>query len=295
MVYTSVFAGLSAALCWGTADYLSRSQSERIGYYKTVVYSHVVTLVVLLALVPFISPNLTFPAYPVLVLIGAGCLNFIAFIFLYRAFHRGVVSVVAPIAYTYPAVTTVLSVVILGTFLSVTQALIIAGIIFGVILLSTRFSELRASFKGSGKPNLTRGVDSALGSSTFFGMVYVGVGYAAPLVNVILPAMVLRVVVPVLGILFAPVLKQQLRPSRSIFSKTMITIGVIEAVGFLSFTYGISAAGGSLPIVAALSGMGGAVAASYGLAFLGERLEPNQVLGVVLSLAGVFTLLYLGG
>jgi len=37
------------------------------------------------------------------------------------------------------------------------------------------------------------------------------------------------------------------------------------------------------------------VAASYGLAFLRERLEPNQVLGVLLSLAGVFALLYLGG
>ena len=41
--------------------------------------------------------------------------------------------------------------------------------------------------------------------------------------------------------------------------------------------------------------MGGAVAASYGLAFLRERLEPNQVLGVMLALIGVFVLLYLGG
>ena len=294
-MYAPIVCGLSAALCWGTADYLSRSQSERIGYYRTVVYSHVVTLVVLLALVPIISPNLAFPVYPVLVLIAAGGLNFIAFIFLYRAFHRGVVSVVAPIVYTYPAVTTVLSVVILGTLLSVTQSLIIAGIISGVVLLSMRFSELRASLSGAGRLNLTRGVDSAIGSSTFFGMVYVGVGYAAPLVSVILPAMVLRIVVPVLGFLFAPVLKQRVRPSRDVFSKTMIAMGVIEAVGFLSFTYGISAAGGSLPIVAALSGMGGAVAASYGLWFLRERLEPNQILGVVLSLAGVFMLLYLGG
>ena len=254
-----------------------------------------VTLVVLLALIPVLSPDLAFPAYPVLALVAAGGLNFVAFIFLYRAFHRGVVSVVAPIAYTYPAVTTVLSVLLLGTILSASQALIIAGIIIGVILISTRFSELGASLRGGGRPNLTRGVDSAIGSSTFFGMVYIAVGYAAPLVSVVLPALVLRAVVPVLGFLLAPVLKQQVRPSRSMFSKTMIAIGVIEAVGFLSFTYGISGAGGSLPVVAALSGMGGAVAASYGLAFLKERLELNQVFGVVLSLAGVFMLLYIGG
>ena len=274
---------------------MSRSQSERIGYYRTVVYSHIVTLVMLLALVPIVSPDLSFPTYPVLALVAAGGLNFVAFIFLYRAFHRGVVSVVAPIAYTYPAVTTVLSVIILGTILPSTRVFAIAGIIMGVILLSTRFSELRASVRGSVKPNLTRGVDSAIGSSTFFGMVYIGVGYAAPFVSVVLPAMVLRAVAVVLGFLLAPVLRQEVRPSRRVFSKSLVAIGVIEAVGFVSFTYGISAAGGSLPVVAALSGMGGAVAACYGLAFLKERLEPNQMLGVVLSLAGVFVLLYLGG
>jgi len=91
------------------------------------------------------------------------------------------------------------------------------------------------------------------------------------------------------------VLKQEAKPTRLVLSKTMIAMGILEALGFLIFTFGIESAGSALPVVTALSGMGGAVAASYGLAFLKERLEPNQLLGVVLSLAGVFALLYLGG
>ncbi len=295
MVYTSIFAGLSAALCWGTSDYMSRSQSEKVGYYRTVVYSHIFTLVVLMAMVPVLSPGIQFPLLPVLALMAAGAVNFMAFIFLYRAFHKGVVSLVAPVAYTYPAVTAVLSVAILGSVLSSVQALAIAGIIAGVILLSTRFSELRAFVSGKGAPNLTVGVPSAICSAASFGTVYVAIGYAAPLVSVVLPALMLRVVGASAGFLLAPLLKQQVRPTRSVFSVTMISMGVLEAIGFVSFTYGISVAGGSLPIVAALSGMGGAVAASYGLVLLKERLEPNQVLGVLLSLLGVFTLLYLGG
>jgi drug/metabolite transporter (DMT)-like permease len=294
-VYTPIFAGLTAALCWGTADYMSRSQSERVGYYRTVVYSQIITLIVLLALVPVISPGLAFPTYPTLALVGAGVLNFVAFNFLYRAFHRGIISVVAPIVYTYPAVTTVLSVALLGTFLSPVRVVAITGIIIGVVLLSTRYSELRASLSGNGRPNLTKGVDLAMGSSLFFGMVYVAIGYSAPLVSVVLPAMVLRAVGVAAGFLLAPMLRQQVIPIRGVFSKTMVAMGVIEAVGFLAFTYGISSAGGSLPVVAALSGMGGAIAASYGLAFLKERLEPNQVLGLIISLFGVFALLYLGG
>jgi len=294
LAYTPILAGLATALCWGTADYMSRSQSERVGYYRTVIYSQIITLITLLALVPVISPGLTFPTYPTLALLGAGVLNFAAFNFLYRAFHRGVISVVAPTVYTYPAVTTVLSVVILGTFLSNVQLAAITGIIVGVILLSTRFSELQASLSGSARPKLTKGVDQAIGASFFFGTVYIAVGYAAPLVSVVVPAMLLRAVAVLAGFLFAPILRQQVRPIRGVLSKTMVFMGVIEAVGFLAFTYGISSAGGSLPVVTALSGMGGAVAASYGLAFLKERLEPNQVLGVILSLFGVFALLYFG-
>lgn len=287
--------GLTAALCWGTADYMSRSQSEKVGYYRTIIYSHLVTLVTVLVLVPVISPNLSFPVYPVLALIGAGGINFVAFLFLYRAFHRGVVSVVAPVVYTYPAVTAVLAVAILGASLSPVQGVAIAGIIAGVVLLSTRFSELYSYLKGTGAPSLTKGIGLAIGASLCFGMVYIGIGYAAPSVSFVLPVMILRVIAISAGFIFAPLLRQDARPSRLVFSKTMVAMGVLEAFGFLAFTYGISAAGSALPIVTALSGMGGAVAASYGLAFLKERLEPNQMLGVLLSLAGVFALLYLGG
>jgi drug/metabolite transporter (DMT)-like permease len=254
-----------------------------------------VTLIAVLVLIPIISPNLTFPVYPVLALIGAGVINFAAFVFLYRAFHRGVVSVVAPVVYTYPAVTAVLAVVILGASLSILQVIALAGIIAGVILLSTRFSELYAYLRGAGAPGLTKGVGLAIGASLCFGMVYIGIGYAAPSVSVVLPVMFLRIVAISAGFLLAPVLRQEAKPNRLVFSKTMIAMGVLEAFGFLAFTYGIEAAGSALPVVTALSGMGGAVATSYGLAFLKERLEPNQMLGVLLSLAGVFALLYLGG
>ena len=295
MVYVSIATGLTAAFCWGTADYMSRGQSERVGYYRTIIYSQLVTLITVVVLVPAVSPTLTLPLYPVLALLGAGVVNFVAFIFLYRAFHRGVVSVVAPVVYSYPAVTAVLAVAVLGASLSLVQGVVIAGIVAGVILLSTRFSELYLYFRGSGAPGLTKGVGLAVGASLCFGVAYIGIGYAAPFVSFVLPVLFLRVIAISAGFILAPVLKQEVRPSRLVFSRAMIAIGVLEAFGFLAFTYGVSASGSALPIVASLSGMGGAVAASYGLAFLKERLEPNQVLGVLLSLAGVFALLYLGG
>lgn len=295
MTYVPIAAGLIAAFCWGTSDYLSRSQSEKLGYYKTVIYSHIVTLAILFALVPVIDPNPVISAVPLFVLSVAALLNLFAFLFLYRAFYKGVVSVVAPVAYTYPAVTAGLSIVILGTALSKEQGLAIAGVILGVTLLSTRFSELRGFLAGQESARLTAGVGSALASTLIFGAVYVAVGYAAPLVSLTVPTITLRAVAAGAGILLAPALKQDVRPTRMAFSKTILTMGVLEAAGWLLFTYGILVPGGSLPIVAAIAGIGGAVAASYGLVFLKERLELNQMAGVVLAIVGVFALLYLGG
>jgi drug/metabolite transporter (DMT)-like permease len=295
MAYFSVLFGITAALCWGSADYLSRRQSERVGSYKTVLYAHVMTLVVLAAFIPVLSPTLVVGPIAALVLTATGLVNFFAFLLLYRAFHRGVVSVVAPVAYTYPAVTTVFSIILLGTILAWTNIIAIAWIIAGVVLMSTRFSQLRASLSGNRAPNIIAGVGPAIGASVFFGIVYVGVGYSIPLVGYVLPVVFLRGVASAAGFLLAPLLKQEVRPSRSALSNTIIVMGILEAIGFLAFSYGISQGGSSLPVVTAVSGMGGAVAAAYGLVFLRERLETNHVIGVVLSLTGVFTLLYFGG
>jgi len=295
MGYTPVVAGLATAFCWGTADYLSRYQSQKVGPYRTVLYTQAVTLVILLLLLPVFGFGPGPTLFPILALVLAGAVNFAGFVFLYRALHVGVVSVVAPIGYTYPAVTVVLSALILGAVLSPAQDAAIAGVIAGVILLSTRFSELRTYFAGRGPPNVTAGVASAVICAFLFGFVYLGLGYAAPVMSLVLPALVLRIVATLLGFTMAPVLHYDPRPSRLAISNTVIAIGSLEAAGLLTFTYGILSAGASLPIVAALSGMGGAVATLYGIRLLKERLEWNQFLGIAVALAAVFALLYLGG
>ena len=290
-----IVIGLVTALCWGTSDFLSRIQSEKVGHYNTTVYMHVTTLAILLLLVPLLDPPFRFALLPFAALAAAGVLNFLAFIALYRAFHKGVVSVVAPVAYTYPAVTTVVSVAVLGVVISATRVLAIAGIILGVVLLSMRYSELRSYSKGNGRPALTAGVVAAVTSSVTFGIVYVVLGYATPAVGYFLPVVVLRGVGTITGFVLAPVFRERVHPSRKSFSRVILVMGVLEAVGFLIFNYGVSLGADSLPVVAAISGMGGAVAAVYGMAFLRERLETNQLLGAVLSVAGVFALLYFGG
>jgi drug/metabolite transporter (DMT)-like permease len=290
-----VLLGLTTAFCWGSSDFLSRYQSERVGYYNTVVYALLTNLVVLILLYPALRPPMAAPLVPVLLMVGAGFLNFFAFIFLYRAFHTGVVSVVAPVAYTYPVVTSVLSIILLGSVLVLSEAVAIAAVILGVILLSTRFSELRTSVGGGGLPRVVAGVEWAVCSSLSFGVLYVVVGYATPFLYYFLPVVIIRGVGAVLGFVAAPAFKARVRPTRASFSLIILTMAVLEAVGLLTFNYGLFVGPNAIPVVAALSGMGGAVAASYALLLLKERLEKNQVMGAILAIAGVSILLFLVG
>jgi drug/metabolite transporter (DMT)-like permease len=295
VTYLPELLGLSTAFCYGTADFLSRRQSQRVGYYRTTVYVYVATVAALLLLLPILRPPIDFTALSSELMLVVGIVFFFTFVLLYRALQRGVVSVVAPIAYTYPAVTTVLAVILLGAVLTFRTALALAAIIVGVVLLSTKFSELRDALNGKGPAFLTVGVGSAVMAALAFGSVYLCVGYVTPIVGYFVPVLFLRSVGTVTGFAAAPIMKESVKPDRASLSGTVVAMGVLEAVGFLSFSFAVSLGGGALPIVAALSGMGAAVVIIYAMVFLHERLEPNQLVGVLLSLVGVFALLYLVG
>ncbi len=128
---------------------------------------HVMSIASLLLLLPVLRPNLWTSPTLFMILVALSALNFFAFIFLYRGFHRGIVSVVAPIAYSYPAITTVFAVLLLGVVLTETKILALAGVMLGVVLVSTRFSELRSYAQGKGLLKLTPGVGSAVLAANF--------------------------------------------------------------------------------------------------------------------------------
>src|SRR3989442_4939056 len=295
MAYLPLLLGVLTAFCWGTSDYLSRSSSQKVGHYRTAVYMHVVSTANLVLLLPLLHPDFGISFELVLTLVAASIVNFFAFIFLYRGLHRGVVSVVAPIAYSYPIITTIFAVVFLGVMLSGLRTLALAAVILGVILLSTRFSELSRYVRGEGLVKVMPGVDSAVVAAVSFGTVYVVLGFVTPLVGYFLPVLFLRGLGGVFGFTFAPLLKQDVRPTRDVMTLTILVMGILETVGLLSFNLGVSFGSATLPVVTALSRTGGAFATTYAMCSFREKMEPIQLVGILLSIAGVFALLYLTG
>jgi uncharacterized membrane protein len=157
-----------------------------------------------------------------------------------------------------------------------------------------RFSELRRK-DGQERGRIvasTPAIGSAIIAALLLSLAFFGLGYVVPIAGFILPNIFMKVAMTLVGFGLGPLFKQTIRPTtRGI--RTLLLMGLLETLGILSFTLGVSQATASLPVVLALSGTGGAIAVTYALIFLREKLEKNQLIGVVIASVGVFFLLYL--
>ena len=289
----SIALGIFAALAWGTGDLVSTISSKRVGYYATTVYSCLLSVPVLVVLIVGLSANVALAPTAWLIL-GLASLCFLsAYLFAYKGYQSSPLSVVAPIAYTSPAIATLLAILFLGAKLTSVEGVPIIAIMVGVILISTKFSELRRSAHGRDKSRVTSGVVPGVGASISFAFVYVALSAIVPGVGYLMPILVLRTGSTIAGFALAPFLKQDVRPSRKTLSLLVLSVGIFDTVGYIFLGAGIASAGTLLPLVIMAGGLGGFFLACYGMVLWKEKPEPNQLVGIAVSIIGVASLLYL--
>jgi drug/metabolite transporter (DMT)-like permease len=286
MSFIPIILGLVMALCLSSSDLLSRGSSRVRGPYATATNQLLVGAIILAVFWAAVSPGVSLAPFPVALMVSAAMMNFASVALLYKGLHKGVVSVVAPIVYSYPSVTLVFSVFLLGVRITILEAAALAGIIGGVILASARFSELRT------KPTVS-GVYPAVFAAFLGGLSYLALGASVPMVGPVLPVFFLRAFGALTGFVIAPVAGQKIRVTRDTFSPRIIAIASLAAAAFLAYGAAVNLDPNSLPIVAAVGGIGGAFEAAYAVIFIRERLELNQVAGILLLVACVSVLLYL--
>ncbi len=223
-----------------------------------------------------------------------GSLAFLsAYVFAYRGFQSAPLSVVAPIAYTAPAIATVLSIVFLSVSLSPIEGLSLIIIMLGVVLLSTKFSELRRFREGRSQAIFALGILPGLLAAVSFAFVFLTLSITVPETGYLVPVLLLRSFATLAGFAIAPALKQNVRPTKQTLSPIVLVIAVLDTLGFIFLTLGLASAKASLPLVIMASGLGGAFLVGYGILLLKEKPEPNQLIGIVVSIVGVASLLYL--
>jgi uncharacterized membrane protein len=317
----AIFLGWLSAVLWGTADFISRKTAKSIGYYLTAAYLQLIGCVVCVAFaihygehLPYLKPNF------LLLNVVLGLLVLVSLVFLYRGLSQGTMSIVAPISGGMgPAVAVVLSVIILGQVVVLTDAYAIAGVILGVILSGVKFSELRsnllhrsvlptlssdsklcenvvrseASSDGMwGGLRITKGLDSAIVSAVAAGSVYLGLGVLIPQIGWLFPIIIMKATGALAAFGFMLLAKGHFKIPSCRTVLWLILMGTMDVAGMLAFSFGIMTAGGYLPIVVTFSGLSGVVVLMLARFFYKERLDTVQTAGVFLVIICAMTLLY---
>jgi drug/metabolite transporter (DMT)-like permease len=217
-----------------------------------------------------------------------GIVSLVGLLALYKGFQLGRLSIVSPIVSGFPALTSVLAVLLLGELLSSGRIVGIILTITGVILISIR---QRIEHNGMSLPS---GIPYAMLAFALFGVLYLVMKLVVPSLGVWVPVLMLRWV-------SAGLLGLYLLGSKRGFSvagmglgsfSLVISVAVLDTLGNILFNLGIVS--GSVALVATLSGLFSAVTIGLAWVRLRERIEKHQMAGIFAVLGGVALIGYFG-
>ena len=289
MVAIAVILGLVVAFCFGTSDFLSKGLSQKVGFYRATVYTLGMSgaIVVLPALLLGTPKQPSFVDIAVLGLIAVA--TFTAFVFMYRGYQKGHLSIVSPTVNSFPVFLVLISIFILKLSISTTVLLALAGVILGVVLVSTNFSSLRSSKRVS----LTVGVPEAILAAFFFAVTFSSIGYAYETIGYFWPVLAARFGAAFVGLLVGLALRIDVRPFGGKLLPRLLVMGVLEAAGILVFSLAILYSSiAMLPVTTTLMGMGVVFTVGFALIFLKERVAASYAVGVMILVVSVAALLY---
>lgn len=324
---SGVLLGLTAALCWGVADVFMRGASRMSGVFLTLLYTEIVAVVgFLLAMGPL--GLLTFTHATPGALLAAAALNLLILGgagLLYRAFAVGTLALVSPLAASFAAVTTLLS-LFSGerpTLLAgVGLALTLVGVIVASLVPSPQPHDKsiagvppsHTNGKGTrGLGLLAPGVPEVLGAVLIFGVAYWALRYVTPIVGGVQVAFIGKLVdlAALLALAGVVALAAVARPQSSRSQRQQphataldratatyrlrlpprlfwlfITPGALLDTA-ANVAYNIGVTGALTSVVATISSLFSAVTVLLAWVFLKERLATWQWLGVASILVGV--------
>ena len=293
-----ILLGLAAAASWGSADFLAQFSARRIGAFRTLFFMQVVGFLSGVLYVVSTSTgrglggvvaDLTAHWQLTIFMGGASGMSMLAF---YSALERGAVSIVAPIASSYPALTVLLAYAS-GERLSPVRLAGVALALGGVVLAS--FAQASSSDAAGTSPEnspapsagrLAPGVLLAIICALGFGVTYWALGfYAIPAWGAVNTVLIQRLSTVVwLAAAVAP-LRRNLAPPSGNGWLLILVVGFLDAFGFLLSNHGFER--DQVGVITVLGSLFGAVTLLLAFIFLGERLARRQWFGVGFIFAGI--------
>lgn len=279
----SILAGLGGMLGWGTSDFLANSASEKVGHTKALFWSQIAGAILITILFLIFLPNFSMPLQLLLLTFLGGVVYALGYLFFYKAFEIGNVSVISAVSNLHVLFIIAVSFFIRGQELTILQIPALAILLAGVTLVSLNFKELK-----DGKLSLLRGVKEVLIAAVLFGVIYWPLNeFIAEQANWIVVSLITKLIAILAVFVFMSMKKEKISVVGS--SKRLVlllaAIGVLEAIAVLSVTFGQSYGDGI--IVAPISSALTVVTVGLAVIFTKERINKIQGLGIAMVVVGI--------
>jgi drug/metabolite transporter (DMT)-like permease len=280
-----LFALLAMFSC-GITDFLIKIATDREHYFNVYVIARFIGLIFIAVYAFSLMGEGLFVLPPttelVALLIFTSALSAFSTLLFFKAVSLGKVSVVVPISYSFPAVSVVVSILLLNESLTWSQGIGILLAIAGVILVSTDVSKL-----GS-RGNLADGVPEALITMVCWGVSMVLLKVIVDAMGSVWTTTFLSAIRIAIILLFGLFMKKKLSVPKggSFMGLVLVGIGFFAIFGTLAYNTGISTENVSL--VSPVSSMGPAVTLVLAWLFLKESLVLNQKIGIACILVAVW-------
>lgn len=284
-----ILLGLSAALCWGVADFFAAFVSRRIGSVRALLLTQSFELLAVVLLLMYRGTLLVASPEVWLLALGLGVMQCVGVLLLYKAFEIGTLSIVAPLASSFVVFTALFA--WLSGERPAPMALGGALLLFvGVVLVTKSASDANKA------PVSGAGIWQALAAALCISVVFWQFGALVQRSATLWPVLPLRLCTVVGAALILainrPPLPTQPPPTdadggrvRVALWPMILAVTIANSLAWFSFNSALESA--YTTVVAALSSLFSAVTVFLAWLFLQERLSRVQWAGVAVILLGV--------
>lgn len=283
----AILAGVGGMFGWGLADFFAKKAITEIGDMASLLWAHVFgtgAFGVLLAVDLLRGGTVSMPSMNALLLLTFfGILQAAVYIFLYRGFAKGQVSILGAVFASFPAITVILSILFFHEALN--GILGVAVIFLGIVLLSVDLSALhRLRVSLHGVPGLFDiGVATILAAlwTVLWDQLLGGKDW-------LLYAFIMYGVMTVAIWIIAKYQRTNLRISSGAHGIWVLLalIGFCESIAYAAISFGYSTTSYT-SVIAMISGAFALPTIVLAVWFLKEKMSVMQVVGSVVVVLGI--------
>ena len=276
-----VLFGFGASVFWGVGDFLIQRTARRIGDWEALL---AITAFGALALTPFVLGDLGFVRENFSVLLLVSGTLFAASLLDFEALKQGKIAIIEPVMALEVPVSATLAFVLISEEVNALQALLIAVIIAGIVLVSLKSTHLKE------KKWIEKGAVLAVLASALMGASGFLVGFASRETSPFIANWFSSLFMAVACLAYLS-FKGRLAGAWEDFmqnKRLVLAVSFVDNAAWVCFAFAVITI--PIAIAMALSESYVALAALLGVVVSKERLLNHQRLGVFVVIAGAVVL-----